>query len=120
MPSGRARRLCAGAVLVAGIAGCAHDGGRPVEARISGNAELSGGRYPGVHSPPQRFDVVVTDAAGAMVWSESRVTGRFTFVLSKGDYQVSVRAGAGTCGRPQDISVRSRESIALSFVCAVK
>jgi hypothetical protein len=118
MPSGRVRKICAGAVLVMGIAGCSH--GHQVSARISGKVEMAGGPYPGVHSPPHRFDVLVTDTARTPLWEESGGRGVFSFVLSKGDYQVSVRDGAVACGRPQDVSVHSSKSIALSFVCAMK
>jgi hypothetical protein len=117
MPADHIRKVCAGAVLVAGIAGCSH--GDPVSARISGKVEMSGGRYPGIHSPPQRADVLVTGAARATVRRESVSTGLFAFTLPKGGYQVSVRAGGLPCGRPQDVAVRSSESIALSFICQI-
>ena len=109
------------AFLVAGTVGCGHgDGGHPVSARISGEVEMAGGPYPGVHSPPHRFDVLVTDTARAPLWEESGRRGVFSFVLSKGDYRVSVRDGAVACGRPQDVSVHSGKSITLTFVCAMK
>ncbi|GAB2830758.1 hypothetical protein GCM10027176_38900 [Actinoallomurus bryophytorum] len=107
--------------MVAGIAGCAHgDGGHPVSARISGKVEQSGGRYPGIHSPPRWIDVRVTDAARAPVGEESGNRSAFSIVLSKGDYQVSVRDEAGVCGRPQDVAVHSSKSIALGFFCPIK
>ena len=105
--------------LVAGIAGCTH-GGATASARISGKVERSGGRYPGIHSPPQRADVLVTDAARATVRQEFVGAGLFTFTLPKGDYQVSVRTEVGACGRPQDVSAHSGESIDLSFICEIK
>ena len=109
------------ALLVAGTAGCAHgDGGHPVSARVSGKVEQSGGRYPGIHAPPQRADVLVTDVSGATLRQESVSAGLFTFTLPRGDYQVRVRDGAGACGRPQDVSVHASESIALSFICEIK
>ena len=121
---GDLRKIVGGAVvvfLVAGIAGCGHgDRGHPVSARISGKVEQSGGRYPGIHSPPQWIDVLVTDADRAPFWEESgNKRGLFSFVLPKGDYQVSVRDGVGACGRPQHVSVHSSEGIALSFICTI-
>jgi hypothetical protein len=114
-------RKVVGVFLVAATAGCAHgDGGHRISARISGKVEMAGGRYPGIHSPPQRIDVLVTDAARAPVWRESVSRAVFSFMLPKGDYQASVRDGGGACGRPQDVSVHSSESVDLSFICAIK
>lgn len=110
------------ALLVAGIAGCAHgDGGHSVSARVSGKVEMAGGRYPGVHSPPSWIDVRMTDAERAPFWEEwGDKRGLFSFVLPEGRYQVSVRDGVGACGRPQDVSLHSSKSIALSFFCPIK
>jgi hypothetical protein len=119
MRSGDLGKVCASAVLVAGVAACT-GGGHPVSARISGKVELSGGPYPGTLRPPVQAEVLVTDATRSSVRRESVSAGVFTFALPRGEYQVSARTGNVECGRPRTISVRSSASVSLSFLCEIK
>jgi hypothetical protein len=121
MRSGDLGKVCASAALVAGIAGCTHGGGaRPVSAKVSGKVEMVGGPYPGTPRPPEQAEVLVTDARRATVRRESVSVGVFAFALPRGEYQVSARTGNVDCGRPRTLSVRSSESVALSFLCEIK
>jgi hypothetical protein len=121
MRSGDLGKVCASAVLAAGIADCTHDGsGRPISAEISGKVEMVGGPYPGTRRPPVQADVLVNDAGRATVRRESVSAGVFRFALPRGEYQVSARTGNVECGRTRTVSVRSSESVALGFLCEIK
>jgi hypothetical protein len=118
MRSGDLRKATASAVLVVAFAGCTHD--RPISAKISGKVDMVGGPYPGTPRPPVRAEVLVTDATRSSVRRESVSAGAFAFALPRGEYQVSARTGNVECGRPRTVSVRSSESVALSFLCSIK
>jgi hypothetical protein len=88
-------------------------------AEISGTVEMAGGPWPG-HFPPDEADVLVTNGAGATVSRTPVQSGAFRFALTRGDYQVSARAGDVRCGPPRHVSVPPGATLTLAFSCSIK